>query len=306
MKVRRIVLICLAVFLLSLGAGFATIEYFLSGDDTGIEETVAGTTYNAQPSEVKKQPKLTKCINILLVGIDSGEFPGGGVRKEIGRTDTIILAQIDPQNKKIHALSIPRDTLVEITGRGLDKVNHAHVFGGMDLTVETVENFTQLTIDKYVKVDYQGFAYLIDAVGGVEMDVEKDIQSGNYLIKKGCQVLDGEHAYALIRHRREPMGDIARVERQQQLAEALFKQIREKQNLLQITIMALKCKEHITTDLTIKDMILMVNALKEFSEQDIELATVPGTFYEWKGISYWKPKEKDTEVLIEALFGSNY
>ncbi|MGI6685168.1 MAG: LCP family protein [Bacillota bacterium] len=296
MKLRKIIWIGLVLFLLSLGFSFAAMDNLLSkpaGSEVNTENDNRSNNKNNsnkdQFKEAQKKPGISKNMNILLVGIDAGVFPGGGVRKEKGRTDTIILVQFDAEKQKVHALSIPRDTLVEIPGRGQDKVNHAYAFGDMELTIETLENFLSLTIDKYVKLDYQGFAYLIDAVGGVEMDVEKDIQSGRYLIKKGRQILDGEHAYALIRHRKEPLGDIARVQRQQQMAKALFRQIKEKQNLLEISLMALKFKEHITTDLSIKDMIWLINTVKKLDEKDIELKTLPGTFYEWKGICYWKP-----------------
>ncbi len=103
-------------------------------------------------------------VNILFLGVDSVDHSS--------RSDTIIVVGISP-DKKVALLSIPRDTRVEVPGKGYTKINHAYAYGGISLLKETIEKFMGIKIDYYVKTDYQGFEKVIDKLGGIEINVEK-------------------------------------------------------------------------------------------------------------------------------------
>lgn len=165
-----------------------------------------------QVSTKKKDP-----FSVLLLGVDERE-------NDRGRADTIIVATVNPEQKSIKLLSIPRDTYVEIPGReGKDKINHSYAFGGSKLTVETVEKFLDIPIDYYVKVNMEGFRDIIDALGGVTVDNDMDLIHGPYHFPKGEIELNGEEALVFSRIRYEdPRGDFGRQLRQKQIVQAII------------------------------------------------------------------------------------
>ena len=119
---------------------------------------------------------LSTATNVLVLGVDTG----GVQRKGRGRADTIMLVRSDPDENRLARLSIPRDLRVEIPGRGADKINAAYAYGGPALTVDTVEAVTGLEVNHVVVVDFSGFADVIDAMGGVTVDVPSRIISNRF------------------------------------------------------------------------------------------------------------------------------
>lgn len=103
--------------------------------------------------------------NILVLGVDRRTG-------DTGRSDTLFVTMLDTSRNQAALLSIPRDTLVPIPGHGWDKVNHVYAYGGQELSRKTLENFLGIRISNYVLVDFQGFIKLVDAIGGVDIDVE--------------------------------------------------------------------------------------------------------------------------------------
>lgn len=112
-------------------------------------------------------------IKVLIIGEDN---TGGTEQKPYGLSDTIMLSNIDFTNLKVSAVSIPRDTLVNIVGYGESKINASHVFGGPKLTEEVVEELTGVRPDYYIKTNVEGFRDTVDIIGGVEIDVEKNMK----------------------------------------------------------------------------------------------------------------------------------
>ena len=116
-----------------------------------------------------KEEELIKAKDkaiVLIMGVDKRE-------DDVGRSDTLMIATIDPRLDQATLLSIPRDTRVKIRGRGYDKINAAYAYGGVRLTESTVENFLGIDIDHYIQIDTSSFVKIIDAIGGVDIDVEK-------------------------------------------------------------------------------------------------------------------------------------
>jgi len=173
--------------------------------------------------------KLLGETNVLVLGVD-----GEG---QVKRSDTIMVAHISPSENKIGLVSIPRDTMVYIKGRGEDKVNHAFAFGGPELSRKTLENFLNIKIPYYVVIDMSGVRQVIDEIGGVEIVVEKRMyyvdNSQNLFVDllPGRQKLSGRNAIAYLRFRKDG-GDINRILRQQKFIKSLASQITNKENIL--------------------------------------------------------------------------
>jgi len=159
----------------------------------------------------------------LIVGSDSREGSTFTDTVSGARTDTIMVLH-QPESGPIALISIPRDSYVEIPGYKKNKINAAFSFGGPQLLVQTVENLTGLTIDHYVEVGFTGVSEVVDALGGVELCYDTTVNDKNSHLKwkKGCHVADGYTALAFSRMRySDPLGDIGRTQRQQQLVAAV-------------------------------------------------------------------------------------
>ncbi|SDF64967.1 transcriptional attenuator, LytR family [Blastococcus aurantiacus] len=161
-------------------------------------------------------------VTFLLVGSDTrlaaqtGQDPGG-------RSDAIMLARLSADREHAQLISIPRDSWVDIPGRGLNKINAAYAFGGPSLLIETVEQLTQVRIDHYVAIDFLGLIEVTDALGGVEVEVAETTTNGPYTFSAGTNVLDGLQArWYLAQRYGLPGGDFDRVRRQQQYLQSVF------------------------------------------------------------------------------------
>jgi polyisoprenyl-teichoic acid--peptidoglycan teichoic acid transferase len=155
-------------------------------------------------------------LNVLVLGVD--ERPGSEV--EGSRTDTIMLVQVVPETGEVKLLSVPRDLLVEIEPGVEDRINAAYSYGGIEETMGALQGYAHVPIEHYVVVDFEGFRDVINAMGGVEMDVEDEIPP-KYGIKDGLQTLNGAQALFYARYRKTTGGDLDRIDRQQRLIAAL-------------------------------------------------------------------------------------
>jgi len=159
----------------------------------------------------------------LIVGSDSREGWAGADATKGARTDSIIVLH-KPQTGPTALISIPRDSYVEIPGYKKNKINAAFAFGGPQLLVETVENLTGLTIDGYFEIGFTGVGEMVDAIGGVELCYDADVSDEKSKMEweAGCHVVGGDDALAFSRMRySDPLGDIGRTQRQQQLIGAV-------------------------------------------------------------------------------------
>jgi LCP family protein required for cell wall assembly len=183
---------------------------------------------NAFPSG--NRPADTPGTNYLIVGSDSRKGLTAAQRKQLHtgndagqRTDTIMVLH-DGSGPSL-LMSIPRDSLVPIPGHGTTKINAAFAFGGPKLLIQTVESLTQIHIDHYVEIGFGGFVNVVDAVGGITIcpNHNMDDKLANLHVKKGCQHVDGRVAlaYARSRHADPKLGDVARGGQQRQVVNAV-------------------------------------------------------------------------------------
>lgn len=142
---------------------------------------------------------------------------------DIGRGDIIMVVKYNPKTKVAVIASIPRDTRVEIPGYGLDKINHSYAFGGQELLDQTIENFLDIQLDFSIKTDFDTFSEIIDDVGGVSVNVQKNFyyEDGSLAITSGKQILDSEDALFYVRFRRDSDNDFGRIARQQEVVISL-------------------------------------------------------------------------------------
>jgi LCP family protein required for cell wall assembly len=202
-------------------------------------------------------------------------------------------------------LSIPRDTRAETPGhRGWRKINSAYALGGPPLTIQTVENLLDVRIHYYVKLGPQSFAKLIDAVGGVWVDVERDMKYHDWWgdlyidLKRGRQLLDGQQAMGYVRFRYDALGDIGRTERQQKVIQALFARLQEPDVILRAPQILRAATENTETNLTPHDMATLAWFLKRLGSDRVVTATLPGHF----APVFWEPDWAKVRPLVVEMF----
>ena len=247
--------------------------------------------------KVKDRP-----INLLLLGIDQTYDDKGHVMDGPGRADTIIVVSMNPKQGKSYVVSIPRDTRVSIPGRGTAKVNAAYVYGGPELMAETVEGLMGMPIDRYAEVNFDGFIGVIDAIGGIEVDVDKNMRyvdkAGGLTvdIKKGRQILDGEKALQYVRFRADVLGDITRVGRQQNLLGVLIDEAANYRNIRKAPKLVRILTEHVKTDLSQRDMASAGWFLIR-TGGDVLTQTIPGDFSK----QYWVPNGAAVKEMVNSM-----
>ncbi len=243
-------------------------------------------------------------FTVLLLGTDAR------AGEKVGRTDTIIVANVDSEKKRIALLSIPRDTRVDIPGHGTDKINAAAVYGGPALTCETVSNLIGMPVQYYALARWEGFKNIVDVLGGVTIEVEKDMyhydsnDGREYAInlRKGVQRLDGSKALQYVRFRGDPLGDIGRTERQLKFLKALAGEVMQPSTLLKLPRLVPEINKSIETNLGARQMLALARAARDFEQAEIVTQTLPGRFLNLNGISYWYVEPAQAHEVALALF----
>ena len=184
-------------------------------------------------------------LNVLVVGVDTRqEDPEMG-----SRTDTIMLVQVVPKTGDVKLLSVPRDLLVEVEPGVEDRINAAYNYGGIDETVEAMENYTDVPINHYAIVDFKGFREVIGVIGGVKVDVGEDQFPEKWHMGEGVERLGGRKALFYARYRGTQGGDLDRMQRQRELVAALRRKAL-KWNIVEKLPAAMKVmNENVQTDL---------------------------------------------------------
>lgn len=215
----KTILIIIGILLVTIG-GFAYYVY-KSAENTvkeAYEPIEASDKRDDKVDLNKKDP-----ISILLIGVDER-------KGDRGRSDTLILVTLNPNSNSMNMLSIPRDTRTEIIGKGIeDKINHAYAFGGTEMTVKTIENFLDIPVDYYVKVNMEALSEIVDTLGGITVNntldwYDEGFYKKGYHYKKGEISLTGAQTIGYVRMRyQDPRGDFGRNDRQRQVINAIIK-----------------------------------------------------------------------------------
>ncbi|MCL1905471.1 MAG: LCP family protein [Clostridiales bacterium] len=249
--------------------------------------------------------RLTGMEVALLVGAD--KRPGGNKY----RTDTIILAFYDWDNDDLKLLSIPRDSYVQFPGSPTKtKINEAYFYGGMALLESVIEYTFGIEVDHCVEIDFEGFTHLIDALGGVEIDVPRRMYkpSENINLEKGLKKLNGYDALGFVRFRDMPMGDIDRVANQQLFIRALAAKIAAS-SLFKAPELVTIGMQYTSSNFALTDALYLGAALYRTDLNNIPMYSLPGnglymyTPYGW--ISYWILSKKGVSDMITEITGGH-
>lgn len=251
--------------------------------------------------------KVTGKVNVLIMGVD----------KDGLRTDTIVVASLDTDDKTLNFLSIPRDTRMYI-GSKYQKINSAHALTqgngkiiGPKGTIEAVTRLTAIPINYYVEFSFDTFKETVDAIGGVNFDVPqnmyyKDPYQDLYInLKKGYQLLDGDKAEQLVRFRQYPEGDIKRVRVQQDFIQAVIEQKLEIGIISKIPELYNTLTKNIKTNIGVSEVIKYAEVLMDVDTENIVMHALPGNYSEEGefAASYWLCDMKKTMQLVEDVFG---
>lgn len=236
--------------------------------------------------------------NILVLGIDNAFGH---------RSDTIMVLHTDPEKKEADLISIPRDTLAVIPGRGLDKINHAYAYGGLELARKSVESLLNIEIPYYIIVDLSGITNLIDELGGINIDVEKRMYYIDYAgelnidLYPGPQKLSGRQAMGYLRYRSDG-GDFSRISRQQKFIFSLANEMVKRQNLFRSPRLFMNLLSYLETNLNSRETLGLCLGLRGVQESNrISMATLPGTDLLVDGIYYWRPDIENIKNLVSKF-----
>lgn len=268
---------------------------------------VAHDPLSAYPLEANFSPQDLHTMTLLILGCDKDyEDTRPVALKTNGRSDSIMLARFDFDRNTIEALTIPRDTAVHIPDHGYHKINAAHAFGGPALTEATIKSVFGLDTNHYVTMDFDGFKKVVDAVGGVDLTVEKQLDyddNWGHLhihLKPGPQHMDGYKAMGYVRMRHSD-SDLMRSERQHNFIEAIRSRLKDPRNVGRLPDVVQKLSDSIKSDLTQPQLLALSNWAKQLPREKINVATLPVI----EGPSYVYVRVEASAEMIRRMFYDN-
>ncbi len=305
------------IFVIFCVVGITTLTMFIItnyNDFSAVFEKIADKGFLAGKSGHKADltpskfnfKMLSRYQNILLLGVDSNgpnTLPFSGVR-----SDTIIVLNVDLHGKSVNAISIPRDSKVYIAeGHGVQKINAAYAIGGIDLTKKTIEETLGIKIHNYVVINAEGVRQLIDTIGGVPIYIDQKMHYHDYSAKlhidfeKGNYVLNGAQAEEYLRFRKDYLGDIGRVHRQQKFIKALLEQLKTPEALRKIPEALKIANLYTRTDLNLYQMSQYAAVAHDIDLNKVEFVMLPGGPNKKGIISYWILDPDKTQQVINRL-----
>jgi len=238
----------------------------------------------------KQQP-----FSVLLLGVDERDG-------DSGRSDSMIVLTVNPELETVKMLSIPRDTRTEIVGHNtVDKINHAYAFGGITMAMDTVENFLDIPIDYYIKINMESFKEIVDAVGGITVNNELDFSYEGVHFPIGAITLDGAEALKYSRMRYDdPNGDFGRQARQRKVIEAVIKQGASLTTLTNYKDIFDTLGNNVQTNLTFKE-IKAIQSNYRSAVKNIDQITIQGSGTKIDGIYYYVVTEEEQANIQNQL-----
>lgn len=243
-------------------------------------------------------------LHIMVMGVDRRS-------DDVGRSDTLMAVTVNREAGSAQILSLPRDTRVQIEGNGFDKINHAYAYGGHELTKKTVEKLLGVPMDYYVLVDIQAFERIIDALDGVDINVEKRMyyedpwdDDGGLVIDlyPGMQHMDGKKAIQYVRFR-DGEGDIGRIARQQHFMQAVMEKLLSPAVLPKLPKMMEEIRSAVETDMPLTEMVSLAQLLPSIREHGMTSEMVPGSPAYLEDISYWLPDIMQLRKMVASQMG---
>ena len=286
------------------------------GDDSDPVEVPDSTEEDEEPDV----DEITDVLNVLLVGSDRRDNLSPEQQAELGtgdddgdRTDTIMLLRLDPNSDEMHILSFPRDLLVTRCDGSRGKINHAYHIGeeagtgGASCLVQTISDFSGLSIQHFVQVDFAGFMDVVDVVDGVPVYLEHPVDDwrANLDLEAGCHRLDGVEALGFVRTRKYD-SDYGRIARQQQFIRQLVDEASSLSTVLNVPRLFSLVEtgaSAVTTDqnLSLDKMRRLAFSLRDLAGDNVVARTVPAEFEMIDDIWYEIPIEHRAQQLFDAF-----
>ncbi|AET59553.1 membrane-bound protein lytR [Paenibacillus terrae HPL-003] len=232
-----------------------------------------------------------KPFTVLVLGVDQRPH-------DRGRSDTMIVLSVNPAEGTVLMFNIPRDTRTELIGRGReDKINHAFAFGGVDMSIRTVEHFLNHPMDYYVQMNMEGFAKMVDLLGGVAVNNPHDFQYEGHHFTQGSLKLNGTEALAYARMRfDDPRGDLGRNARQRELLKQIAAQVISKEGLLKVKPILQAAGEQIRTDITFDDMTTFLTRIGP-SLRQTDMVELKGHGTKINGVYYYIVDDQERQRI---------
>ncbi|WP_078543508.1 LCP family glycopolymer transferase [Litchfieldia alkalitelluris] len=279
----------IGIFILAVaGYAFYLYQNLATTVDSMHEERTPSSLRDTDINLDKADP-----ISILLMGVD--ERTG-----DKGRADSLIVVTLNPNTNSMNMLSIPRDTRVEIVGKGIqDKINHSYAFGGTDMTVQTVEKFLDIPIDYYVKINMESFQDIVNTLGGITVNNSKAFTHGGHNFAEGQITLNGEQALIFSRIRSID-SDFGRQDRQREVIRAIIDAGASPSTITKLDDLLAISGDNITTNMTFKEMRTL-QANYADARRNNEQETIQGTGQTIGGIWYLIVSEEERQAVISRL-----
>ena len=266
-----------------------------------IEETVdnENDAVNEADNVIKGRPINNNDVLIGIFGTDERST-------EISRSDIIIVAKYSPSTNKVILVSIPRDTRVNIPGKGEDKINHAFAFGGEKLLEETLEELLSIELDYYVRVSFDSFKNIVDEFDGVDIDAKKDFASSSAtIIKSGRQTINGTQALFYVRYRKDEEGDFGRIKRQQEVIQSLISKVLDEEDVSVMNKIVNIHNNEIITNLNIDDILNYLYVYENDNPISFESYTLKTTSKIINRIWYELYNEEDLLLMKDKIVKKN-
>ncbi|MEF3331145.1 LCP family protein [Oceanobacillus oncorhynchi] len=243
-------------------------------------------------------------VSILIIGVDENEHRNNA---ETSRSDTLMLATFNRDEGSVKLVSIPRDSYVYVPEVGREeKITHAHAYGGPKATIETVENLMDIPVDYYVRVNFHAFVDVVDAIGGIDVDVPYELKESDSMDKgeaihllPGEQTVDGEEALAFARTRKLD-NDIERGKRQMEVVNAVADKAASLSSVFQFDDLIAAVGNNMNTNMTFNEMMTFIKYAT--GGLDIEDMTLEGSDYQPGSTYYWlldEPALEETKRLLQ-------
>lgn len=292
-KWGKIIMAVLLLVFLAAGAYVYSIYHSLNKAVDTMHQPIERTKSDKREKEVSLQK--AQPFSVLLLGVDQR-------KNDRGRSDSLIVLTVNPSQNSVKMLSIPRDTRTEIIGRGTqDKINHAYAFGGVEMSMDTVENFLDIPIDYFVQINMEGFKDIVDAVGGVTVQNNLDFSYGGEHFPKGEIQLDGGSALKYSQMRKEdPRGDFGRQTRQRQIIQGVIREGASLSTLTNYGDIFSALGNNVKTNLTFDEMVTIQSKYKD-AGKDIEQLELKGSGTKIDGIYYYQVPEEEKKHIQGIL-----
>ena len=281
-------------------------------DDAGNQ-----TTENQDPKTQKlleTLPELTDHLNILLLGLDQSEERAEAIPdREDHRTDTIILLSLNLRDSSVDMISVPRDTYADIYNTsGKWKINAAYFHGGgaqgygYEYSCRTISMLLGVPIDYYICLEFEGLVAIVDAIGGVEYDVEVEIDGNNGIVlHEGLQTLNGEQALVYCKARQHVTSgtDTDRIARQQRFLMTVFRQLRKKGQWNQIGELYSSVQKYVDTNLNLEQIAACGGFAMGLADENLRMHTLKGEYMEAYVSKFYVLDQQAKIDLVHAIFG---